>query len=164
MRYFTDMRSVFDALPGICTRYDWLISDLDCNWQVKEVQEGNHDERLDARLALITGEELNEILRSHEIQFIWAVFSALPKGTKPEFQAPPYADGNPNFWIGSPKPQFPTAAMEIVCWDSGSTLLIGITADMATGFKGRFPEAIDLDEYNRQQLAKQEPTLPSSQP
>jgi hypothetical protein len=29
MPYFTDMRVIFDALPGVCVRYDWLISDLE---------------------------------------------------------------------------------------------------------------------------------------
>jgi hypothetical protein len=134
MRYFTDMRSLFNALPGVCTSHDWLISDLECVWLKSDEEDDETvtpDGRFVSQPVLITRVELDEVLRLKEIQFCWAVFSALPKGTKPECQKLPYADGNSNLWVGSPKPQLPESTMEIVCWAGGSALLIGITADLA---------------------------------
>ena len=142
MRWYTDMRLVFSALPGVCETHDWLISDIDCNFYP--------DERIayGTNPVLISGPELLEIVNEHEIQFIWAVFSALPQGTQPDLSNVPYADGNPAFWTGSPRPQLKEALFEIVCWDSSSTLLIGAPDDIAQRFQSNFTDALDLDVEN----------------
>ncbi|MDF7800311.1 hypothetical protein P4C99_12610 [Pontiellaceae bacterium B1224] len=143
MKWQTDMRHVFSALSGICIAHDWLISDIDCNWFPDDrISEG-------AGAILISGIELNEIINTHEIQFIWAVFSALPKGVKPNLSTLPYADGNPLFWEGSPHPQLPEAEFEIVCWDSTSTLLIGVSDELATQFREEFTDTVCLDDENK---------------
>lgn len=100
--YFTDMRSVFAALPGVCASHDWLISNLECVWLGGDDEAASPDERFATQPVLITGDDLEEMIQTKEIQFCWAVFSALPKGWKPETHNLPYADGNPAFWVGSP--------------------------------------------------------------
>jgi len=149
MPYVTDMRAVFGALPGLCVEHDWLISDLERIWIGKDYVPGTPDQRLASHPLLISGNELEELLSGHDIQFCWAVFSALPAGLTPEYEHEPFADGNQGFWIGSPQPQLTQAKMEIVCWDCSKTLLIGVDEDLARRFKARFPQAVDLDLYNR---------------
>src|SRR5690606_32781355 len=84
--------------------------------------------------------------------FFWAVISAIPSScSDDDINAPcsPYADGNPTFWIGSPSPQHPQAEFEIVCWDSGATLLIGADDVVAAAFRSAYPGSIDLDRVNQ---------------
>jgi len=150
MPYFTDMRLVFQSPPGVCEAYDWLISDLKCSWLPWMTNESAKvDERFLTRALLLDGKELLRILSSNEIQFRWAVFSALGAGSKPAMIDLPFADGNPNFWRGSPAPQLNGANFEIVCWDSSRVLMIGVGEDVAAEFKAFFAETVDLDEYNR---------------
>lgn len=151
MPYFTDMRLVFDVLPGVCEEHDWLISDLDCGWLASEHEDACPipDPRLAYSQVLVTGRELDEILRLNRIQFNWAVFSGVPVGFSPNPSNRPYADGNPNLWHGSPMPQLAGAELEIVCWDSTCCLLIGASEELAAKFRGAFPEVLDLDEENR---------------
>lgn len=149
MPLFTDMRAIFRALPGLCLRHDWVLSELECAW-IGEDDGGIRHELL--RGGFIRGEALHDLIETREIQFIWGVFSALPKGTVPEtcaHAALPWADGNRNLWVGSPVPQLRGATLEIVCWDADCTLLIGLDDDQAAWFLRSFPTAIDLDTHNR---------------
>ncbi len=151
MPYFTDMRMVFDALPGICSKHDWLISDLDCESVALDADAPwiSLDPRLRSGAVLLTGQELETILASNTIQFSWAVFSGVPIGSKPNPPEAPHADGNPDFWHGSPKPQLDGAELEIVCWDSSCCLLLGASEELAAKFRVAFAEVLDLDEQNR---------------
>jgi hypothetical protein len=148
MRWQTDMRHVFSALPDVCESYDWLISDIDCNWFPDERIAYGKDP------ILLSGSELNEIINKHDIQFIWAVFSAIPKGIKPNLSNIPYADDNPQLWKGTPKPQLPEAEFEIICWDSTSTLLIGVSDELAAQFKATFTDTINLNEITKKPTSK----------
>ena len=145
------MRLVFDALPGLCLKHDWLISNLECASVVLDAEEDwlILDPRLESGTVFLTGNELETILASNTIQFSWAVFSAVSIGSKPNPPEAPYADGNSAFWHESPKPQLDGARLEIVCWDSSCCLIIGASEELAAKFRETFPEVLDLDEQNR---------------
>ena len=51
--------------------------------------------------------------------------------------------------MDEPRIQHPLAEVEIVCWDSGSTLLLCRDQSIGEGFRAYFPEAVDLAEYNK---------------
>ena len=133
MQWFADMHAVFSALPGICESHDWLISDIDCS--------SFPDARLEHGIDPITisGIDLIDVLNIYEIQFNWAVFSALPKGCKPRPSKAPYAAGNSELWNGRYRPQLKEAEFEIVCWDSCAILVIGAPAELAANFQASFP-------------------------
>jgi hypothetical protein len=158
------MRLVFNALQDVCPKHDWLISDLDCIW-LDSSDEGRwpypgasehapfenvakSEEDVASRSVLVSGRELDEILNWNNVQFVWAVFSALLIGARPATEKAPYAEGNAHLWEGSPKPQLPEAVLEIVCWDSSCCLLIGASEELATSFRESFPQALDLDAQN----------------
>jgi hypothetical protein len=167
MAFYTDMRAVFDTMPGVCESHDWLISDLDCHALMDDRPPeapvpglAPSAEKLltsDSRI-LLPGNEFREALDARDIQFVWAVFSALEPGTRPDTSRCPCADGNPDFWKGSPKPQLREALFEIVCWDSGSTMLIGVPDRIAERFTARFTDAVDLDRYNRKRKSPETAT------
>ncbi|MES9903817.1 MAG: hypothetical protein ABW168_14220 [Sedimenticola sp.] len=141
IQYYGHMNDIFDVLDGVCEEYDWYVSDIETNcappWDAN------------SRDMMINGYELKKIITETDIQFIWAVFSAIQKGVTPIINALPYADGNNDYWVGEPKPQLNGAEFEIVCWDSSLFLLIGLPDDMGQKFISKYTDAIDLDEYNK---------------
>ena len=122
--------------------YDWLVSDIDCNWYPDERLPYGEDP------LLLDGATLWNILSRSNIQFIWAVFSALPRGVRPIFEDPPYADGNRDLWVGF-RSRSLLNLTEIICWDSGSTLIIGAPDSLVNDFCSHFTDAMDLDEENK---------------
>lgn len=136
--FFTNMREVLEALGIKCSDYDWYVSDVETNGYPFE--EGWH-----------SGEELESHIVGGNIQFIWAVFSAFPRGIRTEVHEVPYVEGNPDYWDGSdPRPQLEGANFEIACWDSSATILIGLNSKLANAFKSKFSDAVELRQAARQ--------------
>lgn len=141
VRIFTFPAPMLHALGVQATSYDWFVSDLETNRAVPRLS-GNDE--------WLTGEALQAILDGPEVQFIWGVLSAVPKGMRPPVEVAPFADGNPTFWrAGELRPQLPSAVFEIVCWDSSATLLIGLSEEQATSFQLRYSDAKPLSEAMR---------------
>lgn len=141
--YYTFLDDVFDAIPEL-QEMDWLITDLELNYV--------DDPRLFQEPIIIDGASLNEILQKTKMQFIWAVLSGYSEKLTVIPADYPYADGNPNFWEGSPKPQVRDAQIEIVCWDSTCTLFINFNPSMAAKLKELYPDIKDLDRVNKSRI------------
>ena len=93
----------------------------------------------------ISGQELQELLANSDIQFIWAVFSAVPKGVHFVVETPPYIYDNPSYWSAEEvRPQLEGALFEIVCWDSSATILIGLPAEAEASFMHKFSDTRPL--------------------
>jgi hypothetical protein len=138
--YYTYLDPIFQAAPELAD-FTYLISDLEI---------GGGCERLAKGPLVLSGIELQAIVENEQVQFIWAVLSAFDR--EPAIPAElPYADGNQALWKGSPKPQISDAKFEIVCWDSASTLFIGVEASTAAKLQQKYPDIQDLDEYNQNQ-------------
>ena len=130
------MRDMFDAADIAPQDYDWYVSDIDANWTPPGF---STDDRW------FTGEELAAFLAAYEVQFIWAVFSAVPKGLRPIPAATPYVEGNPRYWDGTePGPQMEGALFEIACWDSSGTILVNLPLQAIHSFLTRYPDAMPL--------------------
>ena len=137
VRFFTNMREVIAALGISCSDYDWYVSDIETNgFQFAE--------------GWYSGGELESQIASDDIQFIWAVFNAFPKGVRVEVREAPFVDGNPHYWNGSePRPQLDGASFEIACWDSSATILVGLDAEKAGSYRSTFSDAVDLKSAAR---------------
>ncbi len=141
VQFYTYLDPIFDLEPRL-EQFTYLISDLETAGQMHE--------RLSGSSLIIPGKELHDIVVSAKVQFVWAVISAFDY--EPTMPAElPYADGNTGLWTGSPKPQADGARFEIVCWDSGATLFIGIDAAFGQKLRMRYPDIRDLDDYSRTQ-------------
>lgn len=141
VRFFTEMRSVFSALGIRACDYDWYLSDVEINRNVDGfvVQD-----------QWLPGTQLERLITTEDIQFIWAVFSAVPVGARFAVQKAPFADGNSTFWHGEGgRPQLDGSRFEIVCWDSSATLLIGIDQEMADHFCAVYSDARLLFQCNQ---------------
>lgn len=147
MPYHTNLGLVFRALDGRQEEFNWLITNLEVNFQPDKFP---YDER--NQLSWLSGQELTAIAEQYDIQFIWAVLS----GFKPDvtidlnnLEAEPFADGNSSLWRKDVAIQHPEATVEIVCWDSAYTLLLSKDTDLSQRFRSFFPKAKDLNIYNR---------------
>jgi hypothetical protein len=140
VEYYTYLDRVFDAIPEL-QKFNWLITDLEVNFV--------DDPRFYQEPVLIDGSSLNQVLQKTSIQFIWAVFSGYLEKLIEIPDELPFADGNPDFWEGSLKPQAKGAQLEIVCWDSTCTLFINVSDGMATKLKELYPDIKNLDLDNK---------------
>ncbi|MDR7150374.1 hypothetical protein J2W49_002332 [Hydrogenophaga palleronii] len=139
--YFTNMRLVFEAMGISPGEFDWYISDIEVN---------RHPEGFSDEDQWMDGPVLDQLLKRVEVQFIWAVFSAVPRSFRSVVTSSPYSEGNPTFWNGEPvKPQLPGALFEIVSWDSSATLLIGIPEDAGQRFAQSYSDTRPLAEAAR---------------
>jgi hypothetical protein len=99
----------------------------------------------------LTGQELSDIVYEHDYQWIWAVLSGFDKSMKIDeiLKYPfPYADGYPGFWKTDLSIQHPLAKVEIVAWDSSSTLFITKNYSQYLELIKNITKVVDLSEYN----------------
>lgn len=135
---FTSMNDVARWLEIDLQDYDWHISDIEGAWP--ELDDPSW----------VRGEELAAKLNEFDYQFVWAVISAFPKGTEPFTTDKPFADGNYEFWEGKPTKQLKDSQFEVVCWDSSTTLFIGLPDELGEKLVANAPGIKNLDEENRQ--------------
>lgn len=133
VKWFTNMREVFDATEIEPEDFDWYVSDIELNWKPPGFSSADQ---------WISGKELATFLNEYEFQFIWGVFSAVPKGFRSTFSSIPYADGNQTYWSEEElAPQLQGAMFEIACWDSSAIILVNIPKSAADAFVSRYSDA-----------------------
>jgi len=158
MPFYTDLGLVFEALGGRQNEYNWLLTDTD--YAILDGGElpaglGFHSGPQTFEIpgeVWLSGQRLGEIIIGRRIQFTRCVLSGFQRdvGIDPtNLKVRPFADGNPGFWQPDGAIQHPRAVVEIVCWDSTLTLLLSKDDDLTRRFREFFPEALDLDVYNR---------------
>jgi len=145
-KYFTDLGEIFDVIGCIAKNYNWMLSDYVCNiYPSTKIPKNEH-------YVWLTGSELINILRNHEIQFIWGVAAAYSENIKLEevLSHPlPFADGNKAFWKSEITLQNPLSEIEIVPWDSSLLLVIAKSKELIKKLAEKYPNSDDLVEYNR---------------
>jgi hypothetical protein len=135
------MKVVFAAAQIPPQDYDWYVSDIETNFTPERLVVGDQ---------WICGEELASLIQKQDIQFIWAVFSAVPKGSRPTVSKPPYVEGNPDYWNGKdPAPQLEGAIFEIACWDSSATILINLPEHAQRAFMANYSDTQPLGKAVR---------------
>jgi len=151
MPYYTDLRLVFRAIVDRQHEFNWLVTDLDYGW-LGVHEDGEQPPFIGRGPHWRTGAELSRLVAEHDMQFVWAVLSGFPLSVPLDLDrlaVVPYADGNAGFWVDEPSIQHPLAEIEIVCWDSTSTLLLCRDRPIGESSRGYFPEAVDLAAYNK---------------
>ncbi|EAR07352.1 hypothetical protein [Reinekea blandensis] len=132
VKYFTFLPEVFEALGVRALDYEWYLSDVETNGF--NVREGWY-----------SGKELNALISTNNVQFIWGVISAFKTGVRPKIVNEPYIAGNPNYWNGSnPSVQAEGAVFEVGCWDSSATLLIGLDEKLSSKYSSVYSDAKQL--------------------
>ena len=159
MAWHTDLRLVFRAWGGRQREFNWLLTAVELNCDVTGLPPLNN--RAESEALWFSGAVLTEIVEAEEIQFVWGVLSGFHPAVTVDLRSLdpyPFADGNAALWQPGNAIQHPLAAVEIVCWDSSATLLLSRDDDLTHRFRSFFPEAVDLDEYNRRSSVRDHST------
>ena len=152
-KYYTYLGEVFAAIHQEQEKYNWLITDSEIYPDLEEAQKlstrdlyfGDADDKrriLSGKYCFLSGEELTEIIREEDFQWIWAVLSGFDKSIPLEeiLKYPlPYADGYEGFWKTPLSMQHPLAEIEIVPFDSSMTLLFSTRKDIVDSFLDAIP-------------------------
>ena len=144
--FYTFMSRVFYAIQNAQINYNWLITDIEANPYDLEIEE-----RLDVNYVWITGEELTDMIKKEDFQWIWAVFSGFPHNIMQEDvmkYSLPYVQENNVHWTNPISIQHPLAEVEIVPWDSSLVVIISKNDALIETFMASLRLAMDLEEYN----------------
>ncbi|MBE6670080.1 MAG: hypothetical protein E7601_07750 [Ruminococcaceae bacterium] len=127
--------------------HNWLISNLECydttGWEGCE--------KWEKQSLILTDEELKNDIYLRDMQFIWGVFSAIPKDysrqdiekySLPELE-------NPNYMANHINPQHPLAFLEISVWDGSYTYICAHDEHLLKPFKDVPYKIIDAEEDNK---------------
>lgn len=135
LEYYTDMSVILNPIKEYLHDHNFLISDIECNYYP--------DERIyDDEYVFLSTNELLEIVNTHEFQFIWGVFSAMPKNISLEEVLKyelPHSEGGSTF-EDIIRFQHPLAEIEIVSFDSSSVEIISANKEMIRFLEREFPK------------------------
>ncbi len=146
-KYFTFLRKIFSEINNIQKDYNWLITGHECYPQNME-----YAEKLSGEYCLLTGDELTEMVRCEDFQWIWGTLSAFPKDIQKEMilgSDLPRAEGYERIWQNPICIQHPLAEIEIIAWDSSMTLIICKDDSLIKLLRENNTFAVDLEEYNK---------------
>lgn len=154
---YTYLNKLFCAMDNFQKDYNWLITDCEAH-----PQRHGHSIRIFqskySNYAWISGEELTNIVKKDDFQWIWAVLSGFEKSISKtdilKYELP-YADGYKGFWEEHITLQHPLASIELVAWDSTCTLLISEYPSIIKKFREAFPFSEDLRKHNSQNYLSQ---------
>lgn len=141
-KYYTHMLKVLNAIGGRNLEYNWLITDIEAYPQ----DDGELDKLISENDYLfLSTNELVTMLEKEDFQWIWGVFSAIPKKYIKEevlnYELP-FADGNYDIYKEDIFViQHPLADIEIVAFDSSCVQIVAKDEEMANKFKDLYKNA-----------------------
>lgn len=152
-KHYTFLDEIFVAFENEQLRYNWLITDLECNYYPDDWLDSDPDDRFypAKKYIWLSGKELTGIVTQNKIQFIWGVLSAFEPSVALDQVLQyklPFADGNKGFWRNPVSVQNPLAEIELVPWDSTLVLLIAKNDALVDKFMAFFPQSEDLAAVN----------------
>ena len=142
--YYTYLDEIFPALGGEHLKYNWLITDLECNNYPKGLSWGKD-------YIWLSGKELSDIVYKNRVQFIWGILLAFEQSVTLEdvlsYQLP-YVRDSGGYWPNPISIAHPKAEIEIVPCDSSLVLLVSKDDILIEKFMDYFPLSEDLERYN----------------
>lgn len=128
---YTNMLKVINTLGGRNLNYNWLITEIETN---------TGDYFYDNYIIMSNDELLNK-LENKNIQWIWGVFSAIPKKYSKEEILNYKLPSVENIDKVEIKPQHPFADIEIIAYDSTFVQIISKDDEIAASFHKLYPKS-----------------------
>lgn len=138
----TDLSKIIVPFRQKFINLNWLLTDLDFivldSDKLGDVDKLNHD---DSSIKY-SGQELNKIIDTRQIQFNWGVLTGF-SGDIPEIPEDklPFADQNDTLWTKPEEFQISSAEIEIICWDSSSTIIKFKDQNLADNFLSAYADS-----------------------
>ncbi|MFD0748648.1 hypothetical protein ACFQZS_00750 [Mucilaginibacter calamicampi] len=125
----------------------------DWNWLVSDVEYISNTEDLpinfDYDYFILSSIQFQQLVNA-DPQIIWGVLLGFSDGKliNVDEENLPYSEQNPLIWKNG-NIQHPNAMIEIICVDSGYTIVKFRDEDLSNKFKAYFNEALDLEEFSK---------------
>jgi hypothetical protein len=139
-KYHTYLKEILKPIIDDIGGFDWLISDLDYIAFTDTDLLINFEEDH----FILSNNQFMELLDT-DIQFLFGVFLAIPNNVKIHIDTDhlPYADLNKLVWKKG-NIQHPDAMIELICFDSSSTIVKFRDESLSRKFHKYFEEALEL--------------------
>ena len=144
--FYTDMRSIFDAIENAQKQYNWLITDCVCYPKDKEIAQ-----MLAKKYCWLSGDALSEIVRQDNFQWVWGCLCGFEKDIPLDeiLKLPlPLAEDYDGYYHNPVSLQHPLSSLEIISCDSSYLLLISKYKSIIDRYLLRYPNAEDLSVFN----------------
>ena len=144
-KYYTYLKKLFDAINNKQLECNWLITDCTCYPENPKT-----DAMLRKDYCWLNGEELTDLVKQEDFQWIWAVLSGFDKSVELSDILKydlPYAEDYEGFWSKPISMQHPLAKIEIVPWDSSMTMIFSDYKGIIDSCTAAYPYSEDFEEY-----------------
>jgi hypothetical protein len=130
---------ILDDLEG----FNWLLCDLEFGYTGMTELPINMDEDY----FLLSENEFNKLLNA-DVQIYWGVILGIPPSINIEIDKDnlPYAEGN-GVVVKNGNIQHKDAQIEVICYDSGYTIVKFRDPYLSDKFKNYFTEAVELEKF-----------------
>ncbi len=124
----------------------------DYNWIISDTEFGSWNEELavnmDEEYFILSATKFDELLDAN-VQIYWGVILGIPKKFDIVIDEAnlPFAEGNGLIWKNG-NIQYRDAELEIVCFDSGYTIVKFKSEVLSKKFHDYFPEAVELEKFS----------------
>jgi len=139
-RYHTYLKEILKPIIDDIGDLDWLVSGLD----YIAFTDANMPINFEEDHFILSNEQFMQLL-DIDIQFLFGVFLAIPSNIKIHVDTDhlPYADLNKLVWKKG-NFQHPDAKIELICFDSSSTIVKFKDESLSMKFHKYFEEALEL--------------------
>ena len=142
MEFHTHLKIVLSPIIDDLKDLNWLISDLEYHSTNPNLPINNEQDYF-----ILSSEQFKTLVAA-DAQIIWGVILGIP-GTSTvnvDQNNLPYAEFNDLVWKNG-NIQHPEAIIEIVCFDSGYTIVKFRDQGLSAKFEDYFDEALELESY-----------------
>ena len=145
-KYYSYLRKLFSAMGDMQLNYKWLLSNYECYPVDASIQK-----LLKAGYCILGGDQLTELVNTEDFQWIWGTFSAFdPSVDNAEILQYPLPENDmcEDLWKAPLIMQHPLSKIEIVAFDSSSTLIFTRDFSLLETLREVYPQAEDLETLN----------------
>lgn len=146
-KYYTYLKKIFEAIDNKQKDYNWLITNYDCyphNHEAKEIFNNRE-------YCWLSGEELTEIIRKDDFQWLWGMLSGFDKDIKLSeiLKCGLPCDDDYNKYSKNPLTmQYPLCSIEIVPFDSAYVMILSKNREIVDSFMKVYSCSEDLEKAN----------------
>lgn len=152
-KYHTYLEPIFSAIGNRQNDYNWLIADFVCYPKSTRLNEalGISPSGTDCpAYRFFSGEELTQLIRTENVQWIWGVFCAFEKHVPLDeiLSYPlPMSEGYDGLYRLPVAMQHPLSQVEIYADDSSATIFLSRKEHLTSLLRAAFATYTDLHEY-----------------
>ena len=145
MEFQMDLYAIIKPFEEEFSELNWLLTNLD--YSILDYDQKGNIDKLNKESDRITfsGTELLEVVKNRKIQFIWSVFCGF-RNEIPELKPSelPWADMNRDIWTKPDQFLLKESEIEIISFDSTSTIFKTKIKGIENKFREKFTDAIEL--------------------